>query len=192
MDEIKRGRGKHTGKGEHEPWASSPIQQDYKNKAADINLLDFMDAIDELSLIAYDKGNIDELNKRFAEYKALCRQHKIRPGNQTIYAALAIDDSTVYQWANCISNGQPSPNPTPTQQAKCEFIKRVKRYMAGNRENLVLHGKINPVSGIHHQKFYDGVRDDLVILNDATPNPLGATRSPEQIIAELEAISGKK
>jgi hypothetical protein len=68
-----------------------------------------------------------------------------------------------------------------------EFIKKVRKICAGNREFLMQDGKINPITGIFWQKNYDGLKDvqDVVL----TPNtPLGQELTREQIQQAVEEL----
>ena len=124
-----------------------------------------------------DRHDVGALQKRMEEYVNFCAKHDLKMGNQMCYLALGISKDDVYDWEHGRS----------LTSAHSDFIKKVKKICAGNRELLMQDGKVNNIIGIFWQKNYDGMKDQQEMI--LTPNqPLGQELPREEIINALPQI----
>lgn len=118
-----------------------------------------------------DPNDVDEMERRFARYQQLCSEYDMKPSNQSCYYAIGISKDQVYHWTTDKKNNN---------LRRSEFVEKIKAWCAMYREEMMLDGRINPVTGIFWQKNYDGFRDQQEVV--LTPNnPLGDDRSPEEL-----------
>lgn len=117
-----------------------------------------------------DKTDVDALEKRLLQYLNFCISNDVKVGNQGCYFALGLTKDDVYNWEH--GNTRTS--------AHSDFIKKIKKICAYNREFLMQDGKLNPITGIFWQKNYDGLRDqqDIVL---SPHNPLGDMVDQKQL-----------
>ena len=128
-----------------------------------------------------DPNDIDEMERRFNHYLDLCVKYDQKISNQAAYAAIGIDDQTVYDWINR----------NKTNPARSQFCKKIKRICGLYREGLMQDGKVNPVVGIFWQKNYDGLRDAQEIVVTPNASPLGDGESAERLAEKyLEQTKG--
>ena len=127
-----------------------------------------------------DTFNIEALEERLEQYANYCYSHDIRITNTVCYLSLGITNQMVYEWQHELSG----------TRAHHEFIQKVKQVCGCAREQMMVDGKLNPVTGIFHQVNYDGLRDvkqqEIVIAQN---NVLGAARTVEELgSAYLEGL----
>ena len=119
-----------------------------------------------------DSFNVDELEQRLVKYSEYCYIHDLRITNTVCYLALGISKQTVYEWEHQLTG----------TRAHSDFIQKVKQICGCAREQMMVDGKLNPVTGIFHQVNYDGLRDvkqqEIVIAQN---NVLGAARTAEEL-----------
>ena len=129
----------------------------------------FMQAI--LPTEPLDYEDVDEMERRFNRYLALCAEYDMKIGNQAAYAAIGIDKGLVWDWLN-----RREANPRRT-----DFLKKVQTICAMYREGLMEDGKVNPVTGIFWQKNYDGMKDQQEVVLTPNTNPLGEQPNMEAL-----------
>ena len=167
-------KGNNKGNPETLPTAEVNLPEGYNT-----NKIRFMRMILPDTPIDYD--DIPEMERRFDRYLSLCEQYDQKVSNQAAYAAIGIDDQTVYDWIN-----RRTTNP-----ARAQFAKKVKRICALYREGLMADGKVNPVTGIFWQKNYDGMKDQQELVVTPNTNPLGDGESAERLAEKyLEQAKG--
>lgn len=119
-----------------------------------------------------DPHDVDEMERRFERYLDLCIQYDMKVSNQAAYAAIGINKDQVYDWTH--------PTRNTGNRRRTEFVRKVQQICSLYREEMMMDGRINPVTGIFWQKNYDGFKDQQEVV--VTPNnPLGDTRDPEEL-----------
>lgn len=157
---------------------SSETQQDIP-EGYNTNKIRFMRMI--IPSEPLDYNDVSEMERRFDRYLQLCEQFDQKVTNQAAYAAIGIDDQTVYDWVNR----------NKTNPARSQFCKKVKHICALYREGLMADGKVNPVTGIFWQKNYDGMKDQQELVVTPNTNPLGDGESAERLAEKyLEQAKG--
>lgn len=93
--------------------------------------------------------NDDEVEERLEQYFELCRNSSLRPGIESMAAALCIDRTTLWRWSEHQGCSQ-----------RCtEAIRNAKLMIHSFIEQSMLQGLINPVVGIFLSKNWMGYRD---------------------------------
>ena len=154
------------------PSDKSPIIQDQKaemEEGYNTRRIQFMMAI--MPKEPLDHNDVEEMERRFANYLRLCAEWDMKIGNQAAYAAIGINKDNVYDWAV-----RREANP-----ARADFIKKVQTFCAMYREGLMEDGKVNPVTGIFWQKNYDGMKDQQEVVLTPNQNPLGEQPNMEAL-----------
>ena len=118
-----------------------------------------------------DHNDVEEMERRFARYLALCAEYDMKIGNQAAYAAIGLNKDLVYEWT---VRRQTNPKRT-------EFVKKVQQFCAMYREGLMEDGKVNPVTGIFWQKNYDGMKDQQEVVLTPNTSPLGDQADAEAL-----------
>ena len=118
-----------------------------------------------------DNDDVDEMERRFANYLQKCAEWDMKIGNQAAYAAIGLNKDLVYEWTH-----RALGNPRRT-----EFVKKVQQFCAMYREGLMEDGKVNPVTGIFWQKNYDGMKDQQEVVLTPNANPLGEQKDAETL-----------
>lgn len=153
-------------------WENSPIIQDHNPDLPmgyNTRRIEFMQKI--LPTEPLDHNDVEEMERRFARYLALCAEYDMKIGNQAAYAAIGLNKDLVYEWT---VRRQTNPKRT-------EFIKRVQQFCAMYREGLMEDGKVNPVTGIFWQKNYDGMKDQQEVVLTPNTSPLGDQADAEAL-----------
>lgn len=157
---------------DNRPWESSPIQQGHNPdlpQGYNTRRIMFMQQI--LPTEPLDHNDVEEMERRFRRYLALCSEYDMKIGNQAAYAAIGINKDLVYEWT---VRRQTNPKRT-------EFIKKVQQFCAMYREGLMEDGKVNPVTGIFWQKNYDGMKDQQEVVLTPNASPLGDQTDAEAL-----------
>ena len=124
-----------------------------------------------LRLAALPQINIndpDELQKRVLEYFQICAEDNIKPSVVGLAVSMGVDRRKIWDYVNEVR---------PINPQSRGVLKKAYELLDLNMNNLMLNGKINPVSGIFLMKNHYGYRDqqDVVVakdnlLGDATDN----------------------
>lgn len=157
---------------DHRPWENSPITKDHNPvlpEGYNTRRIMFMQLI--LPTEPLDHNDVEEMERRFARYLALCSEWDMKIGNQAAYAAIGITKDHVYDWT---VRRQTNPK-------RAEFVKKVQQFCAMYREGLMEDGKVNPVTGIFWQKNYDGMRDQQEVVLTPNTTPLGDQADAESL-----------
>ena len=157
---------------DHRPWEKSPIVKDHNpdlQQGYNTRRIEFMQKI--LPTEPLDNNDVEEMERRFARYLALCAEWDMKIGNQAAYAAIGINKDLVYEWT---VRRQTNPRRT-------DFIKKVQQFCAMYREGLMEDGKVNPVTGIFWQKNYDGMKDQQEVVLTPNNSPLGDQADAESL-----------
>ena len=115
--------------------------------------------------------DVDEMERRFSNYLAKCKEWDMKIGNQAAYLAIGIDKGTAWDWVN-----RRTANPR-----RADFIKKVQYICATAREAMMEDGKINPVVGIFWQKNYDGLKDQQEVVLTPNTSALGEQKDAETL-----------
>lgn len=118
----------------------------------------------------------EEVEMRIHQYFDLCRESSIRPGIESLSAALHIDRTTLWRW----EQGQ------GCSQRRTEAIRGAKSLIGSFLEQAAMQGQLNPVNFIFLAKNWLGYRDSVTV-EPVQPNAnqySGLT--PDQIAARIE------
>lgn len=132
--------------------------------------------------VIYDMPKIDinsdeQVEQRINDYFDYCIEAQLRPTVEGLSLALGIDRKTMYNWETGKTRAQFS-------DYRLHVIKKAKDYIAFLMSDLVMEGKINPVTWIFYAKNYFGMSDKQEVI--LTPNnPLGENVSQEEIQQRL-------
>lgn len=129
-----------------------------------------------------DINSDDEVEQRINDYFDYCISAQLRPTVEGLGLALGVDRSTLYNWETKKTRGE-------LNDYRFNIIKKAKSYIAFLMSDLVMEGKINPVTWIFYAKNYFGMSDKQEVV--LTPNdPLGESADREEIQKRLlEATS---
>lgn len=119
-----------------------------------------------------DFNDIPEMERRFKRYLELCELYDQPIGNMAAYTAIGISKTQAEQWEIRDKN-----------EAKREFIRKVRLICGTMREFYMQDGKVQPVTGIWWQKNFDGLKD----VTETIQTKIDLT-APEQT---LEAVRQK-
>lgn len=126
-----------------------------------------------------DLSNAKEVEKAIKDYFNTCLSKGLRPGNLGLYAALGLDKRQV----NDMLNGRIRLNASPQTIG---LLKKACAHLTEFREMLGSSGKLNPAVLIFWQKNFDNLSDIQQI--DLNPVSMTATKTPEEIAAEIDEI----
>ncbi len=110
----------------------------------------------------HDKGrpeSDEEVRNRIDEYFQLCQDSSLRPGIETMCAALHISRTTLFNWAKGIN----------CSDERKEIVESAKAFIAAYIEQAMLSGKISPPSGIFLMKNWLSYKD-TVSIEENMPN----------------------
>ena len=114
----------------------------------------------------------EAVEARINEYFAACIQYGMRPGVSGLCAALGVSRQTWWNWGAGIKRDYK------------DLVESTKAILEANWEQMMLQGKINPVSGIFMGKNYFGLRDtsEVAIFNSTRRDDiLGEVKDAEQL-----------
>ena len=140
---------------------------------------------EKVQIIVTDLLQLHELGKceddaaveeRISQYFQLCRETSIRPGIESLSAALHVDRTTIWRWAR--GEG--------CSKRRSEAIASAKAMIASFVEQAMMSGQINPVTGIFLSKNWLGYSDTYVLEQGQQTAQLTPSRTPEEIAAEIE------
>ncbi len=115
--------------------------------------------------------NGEEVKKRIADYFKHCEETGLIPTIEGVSLALGVSRSAVWRW----SKGEGCSYET------MQAVQEAKTFLSALDAQLVLTGKINPVSYIFRSKNFYGMQDAVRIEADTNP----------QRIRPLEEISAR-
>lgn len=115
-----------------------------------------------------DINDPDALQQRVLEYFQISAEDNIKPSVVGLAVSLGVDRRKIWDYVNEVR---------PINPQSRGVLKKAYELLDLNMNNLMLNGKINPVSGIFLMKNHYGYRDqqDVVVakdnlLGDATDN----------------------
>ena len=133
-----------------------------------------------------DLHSLDEVNQRLDEYFMMMGEEDVKPTVAGMAMALGMSRRTLYAIAHDAPTGG-SGYLTALPQEVALSIKRAYSMMELLWEQYMLHGKINPVTGIFLAKNNFGYQDKQEMV--LTPNTEGSTQSPQELERRyLEAV----
>lgn len=129
-----------------------------------------------MALPRVDTNSLEELQGRYVEYMQICRKYGKRMTIAGFTEALGVSKSVLWKWANGSIRKSPEI---------VEFINAVFAAINAELEDLMVSGRINPVSGIFLLK-QQGYRDTVDV---AVSNSNVAEKTEEELTAEyLDSI----
>lgn len=117
----------------------------------------------------------DEVEARIDAYFRLCQASSIRPGIESLSAALHIDRSGLWRWSK--GNG--------CSKRRQEAVNMAKGFIAAYLEQASLQGQVNPVTGIFLMKNWLGYKDTQTV-EDARANSTRPNMTPSEILEQIE------
>lgn len=132
---------------------------------------------DLLQLHEMGKPETDrEVEARISQYFELCRETSIRPGVESLAAALHIDRTTLWRW----EQGE------GCSQRRTEAVQGAKGMISAFIEQAALQGQINPVTSIFLMKNWMRYQDNYSFEGSPQPLRFAPSMSPEEIAARIE------
>ena len=173
---------KHGGGGKNSPVIG---MNGYKLEPGD-NTKFTMIGLELMRLPEIDIRNIDELNQRLDDYFMLMGERDVKPTVAGMAMALGVHRRTLWAIANDGQMG--GKGNLPNLPADCTHsIKKAYHMMELMWEEYMVHGKINPVTGIFLAKNNFGYQDKQEMV--LTPNTENAAQSPQELERRyLEAV----
>jgi hypothetical protein len=132
---------------------------------------------DLLALHELGKPETDgEVENRISDYFNLCRQTTIRPGVESLSAALHIDRTTLWRW----EQGE------GCSRRRMEAVRAAKSMINSFVEQAMMSGQINPIPALFLAKNWMGYKDSYLFESQErqNANPY-ASMTPEQIAEQL-------
>lgn len=114
----------------------------------------------------------EELTERLDDYFRRCAERGQTPTVEEMCLSTGYSIQTVKEWQYGINHGFSPQTAT--------IIKKAKDFMQTFDAKLVIAGKMNFLAYCFRAKNYYGMRDQQD-LNFVQPNPLGETKSPEEL-----------
>jgi hypothetical protein len=133
---------------------------------------------DLLQLHEMGKPETDgEVEARISQYFQLCRETSIRPGIESLSAALHIDRTTLWRW----EQGQ------GCSQRRMEAVRAAKSLINSFIEQAMMSGTINPIPALFLAKNWMGYKDSYLFeqqgQQDTQPY---AHLTPEEVRQRIE------
>lgn len=182
-------RGRHTGKGKHEPWKKSPV---IGNNGLNVNEGDNTKFI-QLNLTLrnlpkIDLHNADEVNDRINEYFTIFAQFDTKPTVAGL--ALALNGMSRQTLSAIVHDRYTGGNPykTALPDTVSTLIKETYSIMEALWENYTTNGKINPVSSIFLAKNNFGYVDK-VEHEVSTTQRQETEYSADEIVARYKEVT---
>lgn len=125
-----------------------------------------------------DIRNIDEVNQRLDDYFMLMGERDVKPTVSGMAMALGVSRTTLWAIVNNAPMGGRGNLPN-LPAAVTDSIKKAYSMMELMWEEYMVHGKINPVTGIFLAKNNFGYQDKQEMV--LTPNTSEAVQSPQEL-----------
>lgn len=133
---------------------------------------------DLLQLHEMGKPETDgEVETRISQYFQLCRETSIRPGIESLSAALHIDRTCLWRW----EQGQ------GCSQRRMEAVRAAKSLINSFIEQAMMSGQINPIPALFLAKNWMGYKDSYLFEQEAA-RPNKPLMTPEEIEMQLKRI----
>lgn len=116
-----------------------------------------------------------EVETRISQYFQLCRETSIRPGIESLAAALHVDRTTIWRW----SQGQ------GCSRRRQDAINGARAMIAAFLEQVTMSGQINPIPALFLLKNWCAYRD-VQTIEDARTNAPRPNLTPEEIQKRIE------
>lgn len=124
-----------------------------------------------MTLPAIDVDNRECVERRIEEYFKICIEDDARPGVAGLCLALGISRQAWQTWgAGTRRHGD-----------YVDIVEKARRAMEAILEQYMLHGKINPVTGIFLLKNNFGYKDQSDVVITPNIDPLGEQKDSEQL-----------
>lgn len=125
-----------------------------------------------------DIRNIDEVNQRLDDYFMMMGQKDVKPTVAGMAMALGVSRQSLWAIVNNAPMG--GKGNLPNLPADCtDSIKKAYHMMELMWEEYMVHGKINPVTGIFLAKNNFGYQDKQEMV--LTPNTSDTVQSPQEL-----------
>lgn len=139
-----------------------------------------IESVQELSSLGKitRSADMDEsFEERTTLFIELCKKKGMRPGIESLCAALGITRQELHNWQNGAGN---------VTERRQEGVKRIKQLIYAFLEQVGMNGRLNPASYIWLCKNWMGYSDSIVIENKVNENAI-AQLSREEIAARYRA-----
>lgn len=119
-----------------------------------------------------------QVTERIDQYHLFCIQRDIKPDMSGLAMALGVTTKTVWAWENGVDSNKP--------QSVRNAIKKGRQMNEILLAQMMMNGKINPVTGIFLMKNNHGYKDQQdVVLTPNNPFPQGDANNIQQIVEAL-------
>lgn len=137
-----------------------------------------MIGLELMRLPEIDIRNIDEVNQRLDDYFMLMGKRDVKPTVAGMAMALGVSRQSLWAIVNNAPMG--GKGNLPNLPADCtDSIKKAYHMMELMWEEYMVHGKINPVTGIFLAKNNFGYQDKQEMV--LTPNTSDTVQSPQEL-----------
>lgn len=137
-----------------------------------------MIGLELMRLPEIDIRNIDEVNQRLDDYFMLMGERDVKPTVAGMAMALGVSRQSLWAIVNNAPMG--GKGNLPNLPADCtDSIKKAYHMMELMWEEYMVHGKINPVTGIFLAKNNFGYQDKQEMV--LTPNTSDTVQSPQEL-----------
>ena len=165
---------KHSGGGKNSPVIG---ENGYMLEPGD-NTKFTMIGLELMRLPKIDIRNIDEVNQRLDDYFMMMGREDVKPTVAGMAMALGVHRRTLWAIANDGQMGGRGNLPN-LPDTVTHSIKKAYSMMELMWEEYMVHGKINPVTGIFLAKNNFGYQDKLEMV--LTPNTSDTVLSPQEL-----------
>ena len=130
-----------------------------------------------------DTNDADQVAERIDQYHAFCVQHDMKPDMSGLAMALGVTTKTVWAWENGVDSNKP--------QAVRNTLKKGRQMNEILLSQMMLNGKVNPVTGIFLLKNNHAYRDqqDVVITPNNPMEQLDAETARKRLMESMPSAN---
>lgn len=125
-----------------------------------------------------NSDDADQVSERIDQYHTFCYENDIKPDMSGLALAFGVSRKTVWAWENGVDSNKP--------QAVRNVLKKGRQINEILLSQMMLNGKINPVTGIFLLKNSHEFRDQQdVVITPNTPYPEGDIKNVDEVVQAL-------
>lgn len=144
-------------------------------------MIENVEELSSLGKITRSADMDEEFEKRVKQFLDLCKRKGLRPGIESLCAALGTSRAELHNWKNGIGG---------TSERRQESVKQVVQLIHAFLEQLGMGGKLNPAAYIWLCKNWMGYTDSIIIDTKETTNNIPEL-SREEIHARFRQLQEK-
>lgn len=141
--------------------------------------IESVEALSSLGKITRSANMDEAFEKRTKLFIELCKEKGMRPGVESLCAALGTSRQELHNWENGVGN---------VTERRQEGVKRIKQLIYAFLEQVGMGGKLNPATYIWLCKNWMQYSDSIVIEGRSNMNATPQL-SREEIAARYQALS---